>query len=536
MPLLAVERLAVAIGGTPVLEDVSLALEPGRVLGLVGESGSGKSMTALAVMGLLPPGAVATGSIRLAGRELVGLPERAWTGVRGGAVGLVFQEPMTALNPLMTISAQVAEAVVRHTRHPRRTALLDARALLARVGLPEADVPASRYPHQLSGGQRQRVVIAMAIAARPRLLIADEPTSALDVLVQAEILDLLGTIVREDGTAMILVSHDLGVVAGLADAIAVMERGRIVETGPAPQILTSTAYPHTRRLIAAARLPAEPKIAPVKQGVPLVEARDLVRAYPLRRAGLLAPRRSLRAVDGVSFDVRPGESVGLVGASGSGKSTLARLVLGLDRPDAGTVRVAGLDPAAPHRRARAGRLVQAVFQDPASSFDPRHRVGRIVAEPLHTLNEVGPAERRDRAAAALARVGLGPEALDRYPHEFSGGQRQRIAIARAIIVEPKLVVADEPVSALDVSLRGQILDLLADLGARLGIAYLFISHDLAVVRSVTTRVMVMQAGRVVESGSTGRVLAAPEHPYTRLLVARAPDIDAVLARRRAAAP
>ena len=500
---LRVEGLSVAIHGTPVLRDVSLSVAPGEMLGVVGESGSGKSMTALACMGLLPHGAAASGSVRLGGRELIGLPERGWLEVRGAAAGMVFQEPMTALNPVHAIGAQVSEAL-RLRGTPRAEALGVARDRLDRVGL--GGVGLDRYPHELSGGQRQRVCIAMAIARRPGLLIADEPTTALDVTTQATVLDLLAGLVRDEGMGLMLITHDLGVVAGLADRVAVMKDGAVVEAGPTAATFRGTRHPYVRDLLAASR-PA-PRARPAPDGDVVLAAEGLTRDYG-----------ALRAVDDVSFELRAGEALGLVGESGSGKSTLTRLLLGLEAPDAGTVRLMGRPAGAAMTRAQRTD-VGAVFQDPYGSFDPRWRVDRLVAEPFHLTGR--PRDWRDRVAAALEAVGLRAADAAKYPHEFSGGQRQRIAIARALVTEPRVVILDEAVSALDVRVRARVLDLLAGLQVRLGLAYLFVSHDLTVVRALCDRTLVMRGGRVVEAGRDA--LTAPAHPYTRALLDAAPRI------------
>ncbi len=521
MSLLAIEGLDLAIGGEPILRGVSLGVGAGEVLGVIGESGSGKSMTALACMGLLPEGAGAAGKIRLDGRDLLGLTEAQMCAVRGRDVSMVFQEPMTALDPLQTIGDQVAETVRVHTRAARAEAQAIARATLERVGLPEAQFPLSRYPHELSGGQRQRVVIAMAIALRPRLLIADEPTTALDVTTQAQILALLRRLVDEDGMGLVLISHDLAVVADMADRIAIMRAGEVVEAGPAAEVLAARRHPYTQALFAASsHRPHRPARLARK---PLLEVEGVVREYPLGRR-LFGPPKVFRAVRGVSFTLNQGESLGLVGESGCGKSTLTRAILGLEAVQGGRVRIAGEEVRAGEAMPRHLRAkMQVVFQDPYGSFNPRHRVARLVTEPFHLLDDPPRgAELAEAVARALTDVGLRPGDAEKYIHEFSGGQRQRIAIARALIIRPALIILDEAVSALDVQVRAQILDLLADLSDRYGLSYLFITHDLTVVRAITDRVMVMKAGEIVEEGRTDAVLDAPRHPYTRELIAAAP--------------
>jgi len=525
MTLLAIEDLTLAIHGTPVLHGVSLAIAPGQIVALTGESGSGKSMTALAVMGLLPEGAVTSGQVRLVGRDVLATPERALCALRGRDVGMVFQEPMTALNPVQCIGDQVAETIRIHTAASRAEARARASAVLARVGLAPDRFPLSRYPHELSGGQRQRVVIAMAIALRPRLLIADEPTTALDVTTQAQILDLLMGLVADFGMGLMMITHDLAVVAGMADRIAVMRRGEVVESGPAADLLRAMRHPYTRMLFAAARhrvdLPARPSAA-----APLLRVEGVSRDYRLPRPHLFAHAGRFRAVNNVSFTLERGERLGLVGESGCGKSTLTRAILGLEPVQAGTITLDGAPVLAGHHPDLAvRRQMQVVFQDPFGSFDPRHRVDRLITEPFHLLPTPPKGQaRRDAIAEALTSVGLVADDARKYIHEFSGGQRQRIAIARALIIKPRLIVFDEAVSALDVSVRAQVLDLLADLCRLYPLSYLFISHDLAVTRSVTDRVMVMRAGEIVETGATEAVFANPRHPYTCALLAAAPRL------------
>ncbi|KAA8610324.1 microcin ABC transporter ATP-binding protein [Salipiger aestuarii] len=516
-PLLDIAALSLRIGSKQILDNVALTLDPGEILALTGESGSGKSMTALATMGLLPDAATATGSIALSGQDLLPLPDRAMNARRGRDIGMVFQEPMTALNPFHRIGDQVAETLRIHGAMRRAAAHHGAAQLLARTGLDPARIPPSRYPHELSGGQRQRVVIAMAIAMRPKLLIADEPTTALDVTTQAQILDLLDRLVKDDGMGMLLITHDLAVVAQHADRIAVMKEGTIVETGATAEVLRQRCHPYTQALLDASF--HRPHLAPPVPGAPLLVARDVVRSYPGRRVGLrCAPE--IRAVDGVSLTIAKGERVGLVGESGCGKSTLTRAILGLEPLQGGTIVLDGQPVGTPPTR----RRMQAVFQDPYGSFNPRHRVGRLVSEPFHLAAPPQDAPLQDAIARALTEVGLSPEDARRHIHAFSGGQRQRIAIARALIIRPELVIFDEAVSALDVRVRARILDLIAELTTRHGLTSLFISHDLSVVRGVTDRLLVMKAGKIVEQGPTASVFAAPQHWYTKLLLDAAPRL------------
>ncbi len=525
MSLLAVENLSLTIGDAPILQEVSFAVQKGQVFGVVGESGSGKSMTALSLMGLLPRGARVSGRALMDGDDLLQLPESRLCDIRGRRIGMIFQEPMTALNPVQTIGRQVAETLVVHGAASRSEALRVARARLDRVGLPADRFPLDRFPHELSGGQRQRVCIAMAIALSPALLIADEPTTALDVTTQAQILDLLKELVADEGMALMLITHDLAVVSGMADHVAVMKRGRIVEQGATADVFRQMRHPYTRQLFrASAHVPAR---RPHRGEEPILEVREAVRSYPRPRQGLFHRPRPLVAVDRVSFTLHRGENLGLVGESGCGKSTLTRAILGLEPLQGGEIRLFG-QPMGPDFPPRLRAGVQVVFQDPYGSFNPRWKVARLVAEPFHLLPDC-PADRRDRVAEALTSVGLQPSDMDKYIHEFSGGQRQRIAIARALILRPKLIVLDEAVSALDVSIRAQILDLLADLSARYDLSYLFISHDLSVVRAITDRVLVMRAGRIVEEGETERVFNAPRHPYTRSLLQATPRLPPEIA-------
>jgi len=547
--LLAIDSLDVHIGDVHVIKKLSLQVQAGEVLGLVGASGSGKSMTALAVLRLLPPRARLSGSLRLRGADIGAMTDAELQAMRGRDIGMVFQEPMTALNPLMRVGDQVAETVRLHGAASRAAAHTLARETLASVGLRD-DLTGDRYPHELSGGQRQRVAIAIAVVLRPALLIADEPTTALDVSTQAQVLVLLRELVRERRMGLILVSHDLAVISQVSDRVAVMQDGAVVETG-ASTALRQLHHPYAKALLAAAEL-APKAVTPafavavavggtaiaalsdaaVAAGAainPILEVRGLVRDYPGRRRSLWSAPPALRAVNQVSLTLYPGENVGLVGESGSGKSSLLRSILALDPVQAGEVRLLGEAFSAARGSAlrRLRRSIQAVFQDPYGSFDPQWTVARLIAEPYY-LVEAAPnaAERRRRVAMVLEQVGLAPSDAARFPHEFSGGQRQRIAIARALITEPAVIVFDEAVSALDVLVRAQILSLLDDLSARLKLAYLFVSHDLNVVRAIADRVYVMERGRIVEEGATAQVFASPQHEYTRALIAATPRIGA----------
>ena len=531
MALLDIRNLSLSIGETPILKNVSVKLGAGEIFGLVGESGSGKSMTALAILGLTPPRAKVTGDIWLAGQQIAGASDKALQALRGKDIGIIFQEPMTALNPVMTIGDQVAEPLRHHLKMPRKQALAEAAKVLERVGLPSERFPLSRYPHELSGGQRQRVAIAMAVVLKPKLLIADEATTALDVTTQAQVLDLLKRLVAEDGMGLILITHDLAVVAETASRVAVMKDGQVVEAGTTQHLFTGMQHDYSKRLFANATHAPVRQVAVDTDAAPILKVEGLVREYPAPR-GLFTRGKPFRAVDDVSFTLQPGESLGLVGESGCGKSTLLKAILALETPQTGKVWVRGRDiTTAKGADLKAIRRdIQVVFQDPYGSFDPRWKVADLVAENFH-LTEPRPsaAEQRRRVDQMLEQVGLPSSAADRYPHEFSGGQRQRIAIARALMTDPAILCLDEAVSALDVSIRAQILDLLANLSGRLGLSYLFVTHDLSVVRTVTDRLMVMQAGRIVEQGETAAVFTAPQHPYTQKLLAATPDLDRSLA-------
>jgi microcin C transport system ATP-binding protein len=525
-PLVEVEGLSVAFGARRVVRDVSFRLSAGGTLALVGESGSGKSLTALSLLGLLPAGAVATGRARLAGQEVIGAAPEVLRRLRGGVAGMVFQEPMNSLNPLARIGQQVIEAIRLHRPMPAAAARARAVDLLGEVGFPDGAQRLEAFPHQLSGGQRQRVMIAMALANDPALLIADEPTTALDVTIQAQILKLLAAEKAARGLALLLISHDLAIVRRYADEVVVMKDGEAVEAGAVAEVFERPRHPYTRMLLAA-----EPRGAPkpVAANAPvLMEGRDVRVHFPIRRGVLRRTVGHVKAVDGVSVSVREGETVGLVGESGSGKSTMGYALLRLQAAEgriafAGT-NLATLDRTA-LRRLRAG--MQIVFQDPFGSLSPRLSVGEIIAEGLAVHEPaLGEPERQSRVEAALAEVGLPADSVERYPHEFSGGQRQRIAIARAMVLKPRFVVLDEPTSALDMSVQGQIVELLRRLQAEHDLGYLFISHDLKVVRAMAHRIVVLRGGRVVEEGPAEEIIARPRQDYTRALMAAAFSLEA----------
>jgi len=579
MPLLELQNLSVSFGESTVLSGVSYALEKGERFGIIGESGSGKTMMSLAITGLLPEGAQRGGEIVFDGTPLP-RNERDMARLRGSRIALVFQEPMTALNPLMRVGAQIAEAGSLAGTNP------GIERLLREVGLDP--LHAARYPHELSGGQRQRVMIAVALAGEPDLLIADEPTSALDLITQRRILDLIAEVCDRRGMALLFISHDLKAVAALCQRVLVLRRGAVVEQGRAADVFGAPSADYTRTLIAAAKPRIRAVAAPSEQK-PLLEVQNLARHFRQPGRAWFLPGAPFATVDGVSFSLAQSESVAIVGPSGCGKTTLARIIAGLDRADGGRMvfhgsgdeppQSRGSTPSSPHPRTspaeepgptdastrvengnrpriksgevrwwgeRSGRIsasgdattyhgsdlprrlrrdISLVFQDPYGSFDPRLEVGRAVAEPLRLEPGIPPAERLKRVTEAAEAVGLSPTLLNRYPHEFSGGQRQRLAIARALVTRPRLVILDEPVSALDVSLRGDVLTLLNRLRADYGLAYLVISHDLDMVRSVSDRVLVMEKGQIVEEGRPADIFEHPQHRLTReLLAARLPDV------------
>jgi peptide/nickel transport system ATP-binding protein len=608
-PLLRVTGLEVQFlaGGSwrSVVEDVSFDIEAGATLGLVGESGCGKTVSSLAVMGLIPPanGRIASGSVLFEGRDLLKVDPEELRQVRGDRIAMIFQEPMTSLNPAFTIGDQICLAVRSHRRVPKADAMARAAEVLDRVGIADARRRLDDYPHTFSGGMRQRAMIAMALACEPSLLIADEPTTALDVTVQAQILELLRSLKDETGMGMLFVTHDLGVVADICDRVTVMYAGQVVEHAPTGRLFAKPRHPYTEGLLASmpqravpgrrltvipGRVPAAGQIpsgcrfhnrcgfaAPAcKEPVALVDVdsgaavrcirhkelslrgtsdppAEAIAAAPVRREPLLTVeglrkdfpvttgllrrvRGQIRAVDGIDLAVGAGETVGLVGESGSGKSTVARLVLRLVDPSGGSIVVQGQDLAAARGRAlrKARADMQMVFQDPYSSLDPRSSIGRSVGEPLEIHLGMHGSERDKRVAQLLSLVGIGPELAGRQPYEFSGGQRQRVAIARALALEPRLLVCDEPVSALDVSTQSQVINLFADLQEKLGLAYLFISHDLSVVRHISHRIAVMYMGRIVETGPADEVYRRPTHPYTEALLSAIPIADPVRQRNR----
>jgi len=524
VPLLDVRGLSIALPPGAdrrlAVDNLTFTLNPDEILCVVGESGSGKSMTAHAMMGLLPHPhvRVASGSLLFKGRDVLTMPESEQRALRGGRIAMVFQEPMTALNPLMRVGRQIGESLRAHTDLPpaaRRARVVE---LLQQVGLPNPAELADAYPFRLSGGQRQRVMIAMALACQPDILIADEPTTALDVTTQKQILDLIRAIQAERHMGMMFITHDFGVVAEIAHRVAVMRHGKLVEYGPASDVLNRPQHPYTRQLIASVPHYIEHRADHAKAGAPLLVAENVRKVFQVG-GGLFKKSKAVVAGDDLSLTIHPGETVGLVGESGSGKSTLGRSIVGLIKPDSGRILFEGTDLLSlnakgfrPFRRA-----VQMVFQDPYASLNPRHRIGDIVSQGPVAFGE-DRSKALKRARELLAMVGLDGSAADRFPHEFSGGQRQRIGIARALAMEPKLLVADEPVSALDVSVQGQVLELLDDIRKRLGLAMLFITHDLRVAAQVCDTIAVMRRGRIVEMGTSRQVFTHPRDAYTRSLL------------------
>ena len=556
--VLSVENLNVTFrqDGQPVraVHQLSFHLNRGETLAIVGESGSGKSVTALALMRLLEQSGSQVNMdsllLRRRNREVIDLQEQTpaqMRSVRGADIAMIFQEPMTSLNPVFTIGEQIAESIRLHQGLGREEALAEAKKMLDKVRIPEAQAMLSRYPHQLSGGMRQRVMIAMALSCRPAVLIADEPTTALDVTIQAQILQLIDVLQKEMSMGVIFITHDMGVVAEIADRVLVMHQGEVVESGRVDEIFTAPQHPYTRRLLAAVpRLGAMrgsdyPKSFPdfnapesepqqqdtVVEGKPILKVRNLVARFPLRGGILNRVTREVHAVENVSFDLWPGETLALVGESGCGKSTTGRALLRLVESQSGTITFNGerIDTLSAHQLQPLRRDIQFIFQDPYASLDPRHTVGFSIMEPLRIHGALQGEALQQRVEWLLQRVGLQPEHAWRYPHEFSGGQRQRICIARALALNPKVVIADESVSALDVSIRAQIINLLLSLQREMGIAFLFISHDMAVVERISHRVAVMYRGRIVEIGPRRAVFENPQHPYTRKLLAAVPVAD-----------
>ena len=538
--VLQVQGLTVSVrteaGLLPLVSDISFILRRGETLAIAGESGSGKSITSLALMGLLPPPAVrvTAGSVHLGPRNLTQLPEREMRSIRGDRIAMIFQEPMTSLNPVMTIGAQLTEAIRAHQPVSRKAAGQAAIAALKAVQISQPERRLTQYPHELSGGMRQRVMIAMALALKPEVLIADEPTTALDVTVQREVLDLLRDLQRETGTAILLITHDMGVVAEMADRVIVMRHGKIEEAGDVRQIFSNPTRSYTRELLAAVPRMGTGAHSGSKgepAGAPIARLSDVSVQFDLRGGLLNRVTHHVHAVENVSFEIRAGETFSLVGESGCGKSTIARAMVGLV-PHKGSIEIDGkrvgrLDHGA---RKELCRSVQIIFQDPMAALDPRMRIGDLIAEPLVIQGIGNASDHHQRVGDLLSRVGLSPDSTDRYPHEFSGGQRQRICIARALALHPKLIIADESVSALDVSVQARVLTLMKTLKDEFGIATLFISHDMAVVENVSDRIAVMYLGQIVETGTRSQIFGTPQHPYTRGLINAVPVPDPAFVR------
>ncbi|MEU8707084.1 ABC transporter ATP-binding protein [Streptomyces sp. NPDC048565] len=535
-PLVQVEDLVVDFGTVRAVDGLSFTLEAGAALGVVGESGSGKSASASALLGLhRDTGARVTGTVRVAGTDVGAADEAELRALRGAKAAMVFQDPLSSLDPYYTVGDQIAEVYRVHNSGSRRAARARAVEVLDRVGIPDAARRARSRPHEFSGGMRQRALIAMALACEPRLIVADEPTTALDVTVQAQILDLLHDLRRETGMGLLLVTHDVGVAAESVDDILVMQHGRAVERGPVADVLGAPRQPYTRELLASV-----PRIDEKRAAVPgprtlTPDTGPLVEADGLRREFGRGANR-VTAVDGVSLTVHAGETLGIVGESGSGKTTLGRMLVRLTDPTAGRLRYAGKEIGSLSERDLRPfrRELQMVFQDPVASLNPRRSIGESVADPLRAAGESDERRIQDRVRELLERVGLDAGRYARYPHEFSGGQRQRIGIARALAAEPKLIVCDEPVSALDVTTQAQVIALLAELQHELGIGLVFIAHDLAVVRQVSDRVAVMRHGRIVEQGAVDEVYGSPQDPYTKQLLAAVPALDPAHAAARRA--
>ena len=541
MSLLEAKNLSVSFdtpdGVVEAVKNIDFHINPGECLGIVGESGSGKSQTFLAAMGLLPKNGHATGSVTLNGQEILNLPIDKLNSIRGSSMSMIFQDPLTALTPHLKVGDQMKESLKIHQNIAGREAQKVCLEWLNKVQMPEAARRLEQYPHELSGGMRQRVMIAMAMLNRPKLLIADEPTTALDVTVQAEILDLIADLQKNEGTAVALITHDMGVVARMCDRIEVMRYGEYVESGTAEEIFYNPKHDYTKKLLdAMPRLDTAPEERPRPIGEKLLSVDDVKVHFPIAMSNkLFAKKVPLKAVDGVSFEINSGETLGVVGESGCGKSTLARAVLQLIPPTAGSVAWLGRDlvTASKNELNKHRKDLQIVFQDPLASLDPRMTISDSIAEPLKTFRpELTRRERRKHVAEMMERVGLDQNMINRYPHELSGGQNQRVGVARAMINKPKLIICDEAVSALDVSIQAQIIALLKELQDEFGMSMIFISHDLSVVRDVSDRIMVLYLGRVVELAGSDEIYKGARHPYTKSLISAVPIPDPKIEKTR----
>lgn len=526
-PVLDIENLTVSVAGKTLLDNVGFTIGRAETFALVGESGSGKSLTSLSIMRLLPEAlSVEDGDVKLYGTSLFEIPEYEMQHIRGSRIAMIFQEPMSALNPVMTVGAQVEEVVRLHLKLSKTEAKSRVLSLFEEVAIPDPEIRYRWYPHQLSGGQKQRVMIAMALACEPDLLIADEPTTALDVTIQAQVLQLLKRIQKERGFSILFITHDLSVVAQVAERIAVMQKGHIVETAEAEMFFKAPQHPYTRQLLKDALGSGERASTPPAH--PLLEVRNVKVYFPVKKGIFQRNRADIKAVDGVSFRIEKGKTLALVGESGSGKSTIGQAILSLVPVKEGEILFEGTNLVTlsktqlqPYRQ-----KIQVIFQDPFAALDPRMRVGEIIAEGMESLG-MGPKTKQARREAImklLQKVELDAEAIDRYPHEFSGGQRQRIGIARALAVEPELIICDEPTSALDVTVRAQVLELLKRIQEETGVAYLFITHDLSIVPAIADEVAVMQQGKIVEQGRVAEVMKHPKEAYTKTLLAAAPKL------------
>ncbi len=524
MILLKIEKLSLAIQKKEIINDVNLEIKKGEIFGLLGESGCGKSMTAAAITKLLPYYSILNGKILLENTNIVEKTEPEMCKIRGAKIAMIFQEPMTALNPLQTIGNQIAEALLIHSTMTRNEANKKTKESLRSVGLNSNLISPDRYPHQLSGGQRQRVMIAMAIVLKPQLIIADEPTTALDVKSQAEILNLLRDLVVRENIALLLITHDLAIIANLTTKVAIMRNGKIVDEGPTSTVFKKLSHPYTQKIL----INSIPKIlgSPKIKGKALLQLNSVSKTYQQNSIVNISPNQNIPALKNISFSVNVGERLGIVGESGCGKSTLARSIMGLETLDNGSIALDGSTISIKEGIPRNIRSkIQIVFQDPFSSFNPRHQIKKIISEPLNLL-KIKPTNKvkSELLKKTILNVGLRENDLDKYPHQFSGGQRQRIALARAVIIKPKIIILDEALSALDVTLRNNMITLLQKLSLDYNLSYLFISHDIHLVKAITNRILIMKQGTIVEMGETDKIFKSPQHPYTKSLIDSTPSL------------